>query len=70
MNLDIKLHKKDLPDDILLGDKIAIDYNDEYNDDMTMEEREFKSKMDFYCGCDDLDDDDYVNTKGFFDFMD
>ena len=25
MNLDIKLHKNDLPDEILLGDKIAID---------------------------------------------
>ena len=48
-------------------EKIMVDYDDEYNDEMTQEEREMKSRMDFYLGCDDLDDDEYVNSKGFFD---
>ena len=47
-------------------EKIMVDYDDEYNDDMTQEEREMKSRMDFYLGCDDLDDDDYVYCKDFF----
>ena len=47
-------------------EKIMVDYDDEYNDDMTQEEREMKSRMDFYLRCDDLDDDDYVYCKDFF----
>ena len=52
------------------GGEIHINFvDDEYNDNMTMEEREFKSRLDFFCGCDDLEDDDYVNNEEFFDFM-
>ena len=46
--------------------KIMTVYKDEYDENMTMEERELKSRIDFDCGCDDLDDDDYVNDPNFF----
>ena len=51
-------------------ERIMIIHNDEYNDEMTMEERDLKSRIDFYCGCDDVDDDDYVNDINFWNFMD
>ena len=60
---------KDMESMKKMVDKIMVDYNDEYNENMTIEERDFKSRMDFYLGNDDVDDEDYVNTKGFFNFM-
>ena len=50
-------------------EKIMVVHNDEYDNNMTIEERELKSWIDFYCGCDDLNDDDYVNDPNFFGFM-
>ena len=61
---------KNMEDMKEMVEKIMVDYQDEYHDDMTIEEREFKSRMDFYLGNDDVDDDDYVNTKDFWNFLD
>ena len=53
-----------------LVNKIMVDYDDDYNENMTQEERDWKSKMDFYLWNEELCDDEYVNTDDFYDFLD
>ena len=69
LELNDKL-SKNLDDMMNMVKRIKKKYNDEYDNRMTMEEREFKSRMDFYLGCDDLDDDEYINNPKFFNFLD
>ena len=69
LELNDKL-SKNMDEMMNMVERIKKKYNDEYDERMTMEERNFKSKMDFYLGCDDVDDEEHVNDPNFFGFLD
>ena len=67
MEVKDKISKKIETMETLVNRVVELDemyYNNDTQEER--EEKELKSIMDFYCGNDDVDDDEHINTRGFF----